>query len=416
MSRSIPIAILAALALAGQAFGQAPAGPPAPAPAPAPTFTPFPELRPGSVPPPADAPLAVAEGQRFWGDAEYLLGWVSGGRLPPLVTTSPPDTPRAAAGVIGQDRTTVLYGFTPVNTQVRSGGRAALGYWLDPDRTWGAEAGFFFLESAHTSFFASSGGIPILARPFNDVVANAAASALVAFPGVSSGSVRVTNSAHIMYGGHFDLSENVVAAPWYRVDVLGGYRFLRYDERLQVEQSVQPTGGAFAAGTNVLSRDSFATRNIFNGAEVGLRGEFVYDAWSLKVLGKVAGGAASRTVDIAGNQLVTVPGADPVNRQGGLLALSSNIGPHPNHTWTAVPELGVTLGWQASENIRLRFGYTVLWWLNMVRPFDQVDLGVNPGLIPPATAAPGSALRPAFNPQGSSLLVQALNFGLEFSY
>ena len=54
---------------------------------------------------------AGADGQ-FWVSAEYALGWFSGDRLPPLVTTSPPGTARLSAGTLGNPTTTVLLGNT----------------------------------------------------------------------------------------------------------------------------------------------------------------------------------------------------------------------------------------------------------------------------------------------------------------
>src|SRR5882724_3485002 len=48
------------------------------------------------IPSDADPGAAIFEaprGPRVWGSAEYLLWWVRGQNLPPLVTTSPPGTP-----------------------------------------------------------------------------------------------------------------------------------------------------------------------------------------------------------------------------------------------------------------------------------------------------------------------------------
>ena len=199
------------------------------------------------------------------------------------------------------------------------------------------------------------------------------------------------------------------------MDALLGYQFLRYDEGLNVGESVNTISGPFAAGTNILSEDGFSTRNIFNGVDMGLRGEMWYGPLSVEVLGKVAAGSVSRTVGISGTQTVTVPGSAPVVSPGGLLALSSNIGSYHNQTFTAIPQVGVNLGWQVNPNIRLFTGYSTLWWPNVVRPGDQVDLGINPNLIPPSSGA-ASPARPTFTGVTSSVWVQTLSFGLEVQY
>ena len=54
--------------------------------------------------------------------------------------------------------------------------------------------------------------------------------------------------------------------------------------------------------------------------------------------------------------------------------------------------------------------------MNVVRPGEQVDLGVNPGLIPPANAAAGSPSRPAFLGVTSGVWAQTLSFGMEVKY
>ena len=104
----------------------------------------------------------------WWGNADYLFATVRGERIQPLVTTSPAGTARTIAGVLGQPTTVALFGDRAGNTQLRTGGRANLGYWFEADKQFGIEAGFLFLGGATTSFSAASDGSAILARPFLD--------------------------------------------------------------------------------------------------------------------------------------------------------------------------------------------------------------------------------------------------------
>ena len=81
------------------------------------------------------------------------------GRLPPLVTASPP----SAAAILGPS-TVVLFGGDRPDTQVSSGGRFVLGGWLNHEHTCGLEASYLFLNphsislrgSSSRSFFDSS--------------------------------------------------------------------------------------------------------------------------------------------------------------------------------------------------------------------------------------------------------------------
>jgi hypothetical protein len=102
--------------------------------------------------------------------------------------------------------------------------------------------------------------------------------------------------------------------------------------------------------------------------------------------------------------------------QGGLLALSSNIGAHQTHEWVVMPEVGVAVNWQLTDAIRLRLGYNALFLPHAYRAGEQVDTTVNPNLIPPANAAAGGPSRPTFLGPSSTLWAQTVSFGVEVCY
>src|SRR5436190_6238919 len=141
MTTRLLVALCAALAFVGPAFAQTPYGPPVPVPPPGPLDGPV-------------APLATCcteapccnRGPNCWVTADYVVAWVRGTNVPPLVTASPVGTPQATAGVLGQATTTTLFGGIQ-NDELRSGVRLGAGCWLDPEQTLGVEAGFMMLES-----------------------------------------------------------------------------------------------------------------------------------------------------------------------------------------------------------------------------------------------------------------------------
>jgi hypothetical protein len=350
---------------------------------------------------------------QLWVSAEYLVGWFSGDRLPPLATTSPAGTARINAGVIGGP-TTVLFGGNVVNDDTRSGFRLAAGYWFNTERTLGIETSFLMLESQATGFAASSNGNPILARPFFDVTTGLNDSALVAFPGSSSGSLAARASSGNLLQATVDLTENVIDCKWFRLDSLLGYRYYNYGEGVHIRQSL--TNIPNSPGTVFASEDDFSAENVFNGGDFGLRARFAWDTVSLDLLSKLAVGGVNRDVKIVGNSVTTAPGQATVSREGGLLALSSNIGDYHNHDWALVPELGATLAWQATPNVRLTLGYSVLWLDRIARAGDQIDLDVNPTLFPSATGTPVQPRFPLFRDVRNDVSFQTVNFGLEFTY
>src|SRR4051794_31004468 len=99
--------LISGAACAG-ATAQAPVSPPAPtvgmlsASAEAPPFAFSPRTA-------ETAPPQVNAG-RIWADGEFLLWWMKGAALPPLVTASPSGTPGTQAGVLGAPATSVLFG------------------------------------------------------------------------------------------------------------------------------------------------------------------------------------------------------------------------------------------------------------------------------------------------------------------
>lgn len=353
---------------------------------------------------------------RFWVNADYGWAWLKQRDLPPLVTTAAPGTAQAAAGVLGLETTSIAIGGQPINDErARSVGRMEAGCWFDRERTFGATAGFFFAESKESVFSVASDGTTILARPFIDINANANSSVLVAFPGISSGSVNVTASMGSFWGANVDLQENIATTSWLRVDSLIGYRFLQYAESLTIQQNLLATGGAFVAGTQIVSNDSFATRNNFHGCEFGFRTEVSYQRWSLDFLAKLAAGSIHREFTIDGSSQTTVPGNGTVTSVGGVYALSSNIASYSNYSWVVAPEAAFTVGYQVTSRFRFRFGYSFLFLQDIARPADQLDFRLNPNLFPPPVASPG-VLLPTFNFLKSQMWIQSINAGVEFRY
>jgi hypothetical protein len=353
---------------------------------------------------------AAGDDWRFWASADYALAWIRNKALPPLVTTSPPGTPQVNAGVNPEN---VLIGATSIAPQVRSMGRLDLEFWFDRDRTLGVGAGFFVADGKGANFAVASDGTTIIARPFLDSSNHdKPSSALVAFPGVSSGSVNVFAAMQTFWGANIDLRESIISESWFRLESLIGYRYLHYGESLQMQQNIVGTGVAFVPGTTILSNDSFQTLNDFHGCEFGFSTEIVYERWSLDILTKMAAGNLRREVIINGSTLTTVPPTSTL-AVGGVYALSSNIGNHFADNWVVAPEIGLNINYQLTANVRLHLGYSFLFLQGIARAGDQIDFHVNPNLFPPAA---GAGTTPAFTNATSDIWIQSVNLGVEFRF
>ena len=72
----------------------------------------------------------------------------------------------------------------------------------------------------------------------------------------------------------------------------------------------------------------------------------------------------------------------PVDRTGGLLALSSNIGDYDRTKLVLLRDMSINVGYCLTPNVMLRLGFDFMWVSNVLRPGEQIDLGVNPTLLP----------------------------------
>ncbi len=173
----------------------------------------------------------------LWVQAEALMWWLKGNRLPPMVTSCPDGTDPAEAGVLGEPGTGILAGDGRVDSQMRGGFRTALGvrlgYWADSLMDAELEVGLMWVGDGQSSgdFFAESTGDPILARPYVDAQTDTPASRLVAYPGIAEGFIDIETSSDLLSTG-IVFRRGWRESEWGRLDWLAGYRYLRLQEEV----------------------------------------------------------------------------------------------------------------------------------------------------------------------------------------
>lgn len=348
--------------------------------------------------------------------AEYIAWAIKGDSLPPLVTTSPSGTARTAAGVLGQTGTTELFGGDTVNNQLRSGGRIALGWWLDP--TARIEGEFFALGQQQAQFSESSSGTPILARPFFNAQTGAQDSNVIAYPGQVSGSVRAAAISGSFLGAGLHATQNMRFIDFgcdrqTRIDFLYGLRYLHLQEGVQVISSSTATSGV-AAGTNLIVTDNFRTTNNFYGIDLGLSTDHRAGRWCLTTIGRFGLGGTTEHININGNTVTTPTGGTATTTAGGLLTQPTNIGTHSHSGFTVVPQLELKLGYDLTPQWRATVGYDIIYWSRVARPGDQISTVVNTSQAGGGTLS--GAPVPQFNLRETDLWVQGISAGLEYRF
>lgn len=381
----------------------------------------------GSCGPEAWRPcLTLCLPQDGWASFEYLAWWQDGMRLPPLVTSNlGTGIAGTDAGVLGRASTVTRFGGDRVLEEAFEGGRLRFGVWLDRRHKLGVGAEYFSTGTLESRFQATSSGTPILGRPFFNTETGQEDSSLVAFPGLISGTVGVRADSELDgWGVHFrhlrERSEGhggwlfCGAGDKYcdRADMMLGYRGLQLDERVLVtENSVSDDQERFDMF------DRFDARNQFNGVDVGWAYERTRGYWTFDSAIRLALGNTRQTVTVDGRTTITDPNDPPAQTYtGGLLAQPSNIGTFRQDEFTVVPEINANIGFHLTDNLQLTFGYTFIYWSNVVRPGDHISRDLNPNQLPPAADPLTGASRPGFQWDTVDYWVQGMNIGGEYRW
>lgn len=221
---------------------------------------------------------------------------------------------------------------------------------------------------------------------------------------------------------------NVYRGPAFAATLIGGFTSVGLRESLTFGETLQnlaPGGGVSYLGTPVppsipvSTSDKFLTENTFYGGQLGTRLHFQTGSFGLDLTGKAAIGVMQEYVDIEG---FTALGG-PNNKflavtPGGVYAVASNIGVHFQQRFAVVPQGNIDLTYNLTNNITFKLGYTFLYLSSVLRPGNEVDRTINPGLVPTdfTYGTPGGPSRPGFQFNTTSFWAQGANFGVEVRY
>ena len=338
--------------------------------------------------------------------------------LPPLVTTSPAGTLWEDAGVLGQPDTEILFGDDRLDVGAQSGGRFRVGLWLDPSGCRGVEGSYMMLGEGRERFEQTSEGDPILARPIFNTATGEQDALIVAFEGQDGavppnhfeyhGSMAVSGKTRLQ-GAEALFRRSLFQQCESRLDFLLGYQFNRLEDELRIEQDFEVVDDPLViAGTTVDLFDLFDARNDFHGAQLGVVFRERVCRWSMEMLLKLGLGNTHSQVVIDGSTIQDPP--PPAPALDGFLAAGTNIGVYEQDQFTMIPELGVTLGYDVTCNLRATFGYTFIYWSKVARPGDQIDLHVfmSDQVLPHE--------HPQFTWVTTDFWAQGMRFGLDYRF
>jgi hypothetical protein len=343
--------------------------------------------------------------------AEALFAWFKSSPTPvPIITDSYLDAP----GV------NVLLGGGSVDTNPNAGFRITGAYRVDS--RLGDEVSGSYIPTRSTSSGVSTTGEPgsvDLYLPYFDVPDNRENVTEIAYWPEYRGSAQTTLSNNLG-GGELNVTWTLPPQDGWRVDLLGGLRYLQLRESYTITTSSPyiPPNPIDIWNTT----DAFDARNRFYGVQVGARAAYDKGAWVGGVIGKLALGSMQERVSVSGFlETNDYNNYGPTqNFTGAYFALPSNSGDHSRNTFAVVPEITLNLGYRVTPQATVYVGYSFLYASNVVRPGEQINRNINPtqsvayGNDPPATLM--GAAQPTFDFNTTDFWAQSLSIGLAYRF
>jgi hypothetical protein len=358
---------------------------------------------------------------RRWVRAEYLLWHISNPDMPPLLTTEnfPLRPINGGAGTLPQSPIV----FDP-SEEIRSGFRGQFGFWFPWREQWGLDFGGFMLVRRNNDFEGSSDalGNPVLARPFFDAALGVENAQIVSYPGEFAGTFTF-DSVTKLWGAEVNLRRKLACGPRWWLDGFAGWRHITLNDAITLQETIMDIspGPGDVLGFGV--RDTFETRNQFNGLQLGIEGEVrLLRRWFVAGSFKFAMGNMHQTLEIDGFTDFMLPGGGRARGVGGLFALRSNIGRFERNEFAVVPEFGIKLGFDVTDHLRVYAGYNVLCLSDVLRAGEQIDRTINPNMLPDIATPPGlnpplvAPARPAVLFRDSTFWAGGAQFGLEYHW
>ncbi len=355
-------------------------------------------------------------GPNMWFGAETLLWWGQKREVAPLLTTAP----QGVLPVAGAPGVTTVVGGpdAPLDPGLLPGYRLSGGMYFGPEQSIGLSGRVFGIFRNSSSITRPNDGTltTSVGLPFFDPLIGVPNAVVVQFDNgapVFDGSATVTHRQDLIAA---EPSLRLLASKScdHRIDLLGGYTFLRLKDSLTIDTTSTDrfNGNLIPDGTVTTTNDVFAARNTFHGGHLGLESTVKKQRVSLTTLSKVSFGNMNQFVRVDGVTNVGLPPAAPIPTVGGVYTQQSNIGTFERNAFAFIPELGLKGGLAVRSNVQLTVGYTFLYISKAALASNQIDPIID---INQAQGGPAGA-QPALNYRDGSTWFQGVDLGLNWTF
>jgi opacity protein-like surface antigen len=356
-------------------------------------------------------PATMGSDSRWSVSAELLYAWFKHSPTPvPIITDS----------YLNDPDVNVLLGGGSMDTNANAGFKLTGTYRIDS--RIGVELSGFYFPSRSTSSSVSSTGQPgsiDLFLPYFDVPDNRENVTEISYWPDYRGSAQATLSNNLG-GGELNLTWSMPPSDAWRIDLLGGFRFVQLRESYTITTSspYNPPNPVDIWNTT----DSFDARNRFYGLQVGARAAYEQGPWVGSFVGKVALGTMQQRVSVNGyleTNDYNSYGATQIF-SGGYFALPTNMGNHSRNTFAVVPEIALNVGYRLTPQATVFVSGSFLYLSNVARPGEQINRNINPtqsvayGFDPPATLV--GLAQPSFNFNTSDFWASTVSIGFAYRF
>ena len=315
------------------------------------------------------------------------------------------DSPIGVPVVFNRTASQIAIGNETVNLGTFDGARVGATVWFDRDHTMGLDVDGIFFQSRSTSRLVRSDGTgsPQYDRPFVNSATNQPFSIPLSIPSQLDGGLATTLTQRFS-----TVDANLTARLFenyaVRLDFLGGFRYGELREGVSITEGTQVintdpnvtvTGGnlgPLATGSSLVISDQFRVYNEFYGGQLGLRSYWTSDIVFVMFTGKAGLGLNRETVRVNGSTTLassaSTAGVAPIGGQNGFSAAQglftgpSNIGSQTHDATSFLGEGNLTLGVNVAPRLKMYFGYSLLWWTNVIRAGGQLSNVVNASQVP----------------------------------
>ena len=347
-------------------------------------------------------------------DFEYLLWDFEGADLTTLLVANPVGTPLTAVGLPSEPSTQTVIGGQSLGDLSQSGLRLRAGRIVDGDlfSRWEISS-FVLFESTESLIVGTDTNGQLLTRPFFNTQTGQPDAQAISLPGIVDGSLGVEYSRR--FWGldptvFLCLSGDCCSSR----EAFSGYRFLRYEDQITIDESVLPVSNAFIApGSEIRVLDTIRARNNYHLIPLGINYSRRGDRWRVNIRGSIGLGVVTQRAELSGSTTNLVNGAVTSTADGGFAVLSSNAGEFSQTRFAWVPELNLNLRRHIRGGLWLQFGYSLLYLNDVARAPTLISTSVYPNLLPPTTA---TGTDPAFSFVSDSELIHGLNVFLQWNY